>query len=52
MAKAQVVKNGKVLTVVRSDVFSITNKGEETLAATSLVTLMQLSKKAPDKQID
>ncbi|WP_339814177.1 PaaI family thioesterase, partial [Zunongwangia profunda] len=52
VAKAQVVKNGKVLTVVRSDVFSITNKGEETLAATSLVTLMQLSKKAPDKQID
>ena len=52
VAKAQVVKNGKMLTVVRSDVFSITNKGEEPLAATSLVTLMQLSKKAPDKQID
>lgn len=49
---AQVIKNGKVLTVVRSDVFAVSTEGKETLAATSLVTLMQLSKKSPDKQID
>ncbi|WP_367915852.1 PaaI family thioesterase [Leadbetterella sp. DM7] len=52
VAKAQVIKNGKVLTVVRSDVFAVSAEGKETLAATSLVTLMQLSKKSPDKQID
>ena len=43
---------GEQLVAKAQVVFSITNKGEETLAATSLVTLMQLSKKAPDKQID
>lgn len=52
VAKAQVIKSGKVLTVVRSDIYAITAEGKETLAATSLVTLMQLSKKSPDKQID
>ena len=52
VAKAQVIKNGKILTVVRSDVFAVSAEGKETLAATSLVTLMQLSKKSPDKQID
>lgn len=52
VAKARVIKNGKVLTVVRSDVFAVTADGNETLAATSLVTLMQLAKKSPDKQID
>lgn len=51
-ARAQVIKSGKVLTVVRSDIFAITAGGKETLAATSLVTLMQLSKKSPDQQID
>lgn len=52
VAKAQVIKNGKVLTVVRSDVFAVSAEGKEIIAATSLVTLMQLSKKLPDKQID
>jgi len=52
VAKAQVVKNGKLLTVVRSDVFAVTAGGEEALAATSLVTLMQLSRKSAEKQID
>lgn len=52
IAKAQVVKNGKVLTVVRSDVFAVEVKGKENLVATSLVTLMQLNKKSSDKQID
>ncbi|OJU76487.1 MAG: hypothetical protein BGO09_16320 [Bacteroidetes bacterium 47-18] len=40
-AKAQVIKNGKVLSVVRVDVYAVT-KGMENLAATSLVTMMQL----------
>lgn len=44
IAKAQVIKNGKVLSVVRVDVFA-RQQGKETLAATSLVTMMQLSKK-------
>lgn len=52
VAKAQVIKNGKVLTVVRSDVFVVSAEGKELIAATSLVTLMQLSKKSPDQQID
>ncbi|WP_374461924.1 PaaI family thioesterase [Chryseobacterium taeanense] len=52
VAKALVIKNGKVLTVVRSDVFAVSAEGKELIAATSLVTLMQLSKKSPDKQID
>lgn len=52
IAKAQVIKSGKVLTIVRSDVFAITIEGKETLAATSLVTLMQLPKISTDKQID
>lgn len=52
VAKAQVIKKGKVLTVVRSDVFAVSAEGKELIAATSLVTLMQLSKKSPDKQID
>src|SRR5690606_18682261 len=52
VAKAQVIKNGKVLTVVRSDVFAVSAEGKETLAATSLVKLMQLSNKSTDKHID
>ncbi|WP_318345537.1 PaaI family thioesterase [Flagellimonas baculiformis] len=51
VAKAQVVKNGKTLTVVRSDIYAVSN-GKETLVATSLVTLMSLAQKAPDAQID
>ncbi len=43
VAKAQVIKSGKVLTVVRSDIYACTD-ARETLAATSLVTLMKLGK--------
>ncbi|WP_418502629.1 PaaI family thioesterase [Flagellimonas sp.] len=51
VARAQVVKNGRILMVVRSDIFTVSN-GKETLVATSLVTLMRLALKAPDVQID
>lgn len=50
-AKAQVIKNGKRLSVVRSDVFSV-HTGVEALVATSLVTLMQLQNKHNETQID
>lgn len=39
IAKASVLKNGKVLTVVRSEIYAIHN-GKESHVATSLVTLM------------
>lgn len=51
IAKAEVIKNGKRLSVVRSDVFAIQGN-EETLVATSLVTLMQLQNKHNETQID
>lgn len=40
-ARAQVIKNGKVLSVVRVDIYAVKD-GTENLAATSLVTMMQL----------
>lgn len=51
IAKAQVIKNGKRLSVVRSDVFAVRNN-VETLVATSLVTLMQLHNNNNEIQID
>lgn len=51
LAKAQVIKNGRRLSVVRSDIFSI-EKDTETLVATSLVTLMQLEDKGNETQVD
>jgi len=51
IAKAQVIKNGKRLSVVRSDVFAVQDN-EEALVATSLVTLMQLQNKNSEPQID
>jgi uncharacterized protein (TIGR00369 family) len=41
IARGRAVKSGRTLTVCRSDVFAI-DKGEETLIATGLFTLMQL----------
>lgn len=41
VARAQVIKNGKVLVVVRTDVY-VPGPDAERLAATSLVTLMHL----------
>jgi len=51
IAKAQVIKNGKRLSVVRSDIFAVQGN-EEILAATSLVTLMQLQNNHNETQID
>lgn len=51
VAKAQIVKNGKRLSVVRSDVFAL-DGDKEALVATSLVTLMQLGTKNSETQID
>ncbi len=51
IAKAQVIKNGKRLSVVRSDVFAVQDN-EKALVATSLVTLMQLQNKNSETQID
>lgn len=51
VAKAEVIKNGKRLSVVRSDVFVI-NGNKENLVATSLVTLMQIENKHDKSQID
>lgn len=51
IAKAQVIKNGKRLSVVRSDIFVI-DKNKETIVATSLVTLMCLQNKSNETQID
>lgn len=51
IAKAQVIKNGKRLLVVRSDVF-VQKDQEEILVATSLVTLMRLPNKNNETQID
>lgn len=45
MAKARVLKNGKSLSVVQSDVYSLSVDGKEIHAATSLVTLMQVDNK-------
>jgi uncharacterized protein (TIGR00369 family) len=39
IAKAEVIKSGKTLTVSKADIFTVTGK-EESLVATSLVTLM------------
>jgi uncharacterized protein (TIGR00369 family) len=41
IARGRAVKSGRTLSVCRSDVFAI-DKGEETLIATALFTLMQL----------
>ncbi|ATL49362.1 thioesterase [Chitinophaga caeni] len=49
LAKGQVIKNGKVITVVRVDVYSIKDN-KESLAATSLVTMMMLSTKHSRKK--
>lgn len=47
IARASVIKNGKVISVVRADIYASGPEGE-THAATSLVTMMQLSgKKSP-----
>lgn len=51
IARAQVIKNGKRLSVVRTDVFIGQDKGEA-LVATSLVTLMQLQNRNNETQID
>src|SRR5690606_379421 len=51
IVKAQVIKNGKRLSVVRSDVFAVQDN-EEALVATSLVTLIQLQNKNSETQID
>lgn len=50
-AKAQVIKNGKRLSVVRSDLFVIRDQAE-ILVATSLVTLLQLHHKDNETPID
>jgi uncharacterized protein (TIGR00369 family) len=50
IAKAEVIKRGKVLTVVRSDIY-VAKQGAETLVATSLVTLMQLKNENYRNQI-
>ncbi len=44
LAKAEVIKSGSVITVVRSDIYAVLDE-KETLAATSLVTMMQLKNK-------
>lgn len=41
LARADVIKNGKVLSVVRVDIYGV-QAGVEKLAATALVTMMQL----------
>jgi uncharacterized protein (TIGR00369 family) len=51
IAKATVIKSGKRISVVRSDIFAC-HDGEETLVATSLVTLMQLHNKTGGTQVD
>lgn len=47
LAKARVLKSGKVLSVVQVDVFSVYTEvgAKETFAATALVTLMRLKAK-------
>ena len=50
-AKAKVIKNGKRLSVVRSDIFAVQGN-VEVLTATSLITLMKLDKKNNEIQID
>lgn len=47
IAKAQVIKNGKMLTIVRSDIFNLIDN-KENLVATSLVTLIQLDNKTKE----
>lgn len=47
IARGQVIKPGRTLTVCRSDIFAIKN-GQEKLCATALVTLMTLAGK-PDR---
>jgi len=47
VARAQVVKSGRTLTVVQADVFAV-NDGRETLCLTSLQTLMRLDGKPDD----
>ncbi len=41
VARAQVVKSGRTLTVVQADVYAVTGE-RETLCVTSLQTLMRL----------
>lgn len=51
LAKAEVIKNGKRLSVVRSDIYVLKN-AETHLVATSLVTLMVLNDRKTDLQVD
>lgn len=51
LAKAQVVKAGRRICVVRSDIYAVKNN-EDVLAATSLVTLMYLQQPKPVSPID
>ena len=44
IARAEVIKPGRTLTVVRGDVFGIAESGERTLVATMLATLICLRK--------
>lgn len=44
LAKAEVIKNGKVISVVRTDIYAVKDD-QQVHAATSLVTMMQLRNK-------
>jgi uncharacterized protein (TIGR00369 family) len=46
LARAEVIKPGKTLTVVRADVFGISAAGDRELVATMLGTMMCLSKRS------
>lgn len=48
IGKAQVLKNGRTLTICRSDVFIVKN-GEEKLCAASQATLIELKSRTEDK---
>ena len=50
IAKSSVVKRGKLLTTVRSDIFTVKNNVEK-LVATALITLIQLKKDKESNQI-
>jgi acyl-coenzyme A thioesterase PaaI-like protein len=45
-ASAEVIKAGKTLTVVRADVFALDAKGDRTLVATMLSTMICLRNQA------
>ncbi len=46
VARAEVIKPGKTLTVVRADVFAVTNDEQSALVATMLGTMMRLPRAA------